>query len=83
MASRCIRTAKYSTPAPCLKCEDVLNKGGETWTNAKLFDRNIGFPLYEIVVKIRPEYERDGGGMYFANLEIEVEKLTHLALGIY
>jgi hypothetical protein len=71
-------------PLLCLECEDILNKGGETWTNPKLFDKNIGFPLYEMVMKLTPEYEREGGGLYFAaaNPEIEVEKLTHFAIGI-
>ena len=71
-------------PLLCLDCEDILNKGGETWTNPKLFDRKIGFPLYEMVIKLPAEYER-AGGLYFAaqNPEIDVERLTHFALGIY
>lgn len=28
----------------CLKCEDILNKGGETWVNPKLATIKDGFP---------------------------------------
>ncbi len=72
-------------PLLCPECEDILNKGGETWTIPKLFSRKVGFPLYEMVRKLPPEYERETGGLYFAaqNTEIEFKKLTHFALGIY
>jgi hypothetical protein len=69
----------------CEECEDVLSKGGETWTNPKLATINKTFPLYDILRKRSAAYEDESGGLYFAsdNPEIQVEKLTHFALGIF
>jgi hypothetical protein len=69
----------------CLKCEDILNKGGETWVNPKLATIKDGFPLYDLLVKVAPVFQDEKGGVYWAsqNPGIDVEKLTHFALGIF
>jgi len=69
----------------CLDCEDILNKGGETWVNPKLATIQKTFPLYDILMKRPAALEDETGGVYFAseNPEIDVEKLTHCAMGIF
>jgi hypothetical protein len=72
-------------PLLCLECEDILNKGGETWTNPRLATVNKTFPLFDILAKYPAAYEHEAGGLYSAaeNPEIHVEKLTHFAIGIF
>ncbi|PYT55261.1 MAG: hypothetical protein DMG43_03790 [Acidobacteria bacterium] len=69
----------------CAECEDILNKRGEMWVNPKLATVKDGFPLYEILIKGPAAHEDEDGGLYFASLnpELEVEKLTHFAMGIF
>jgi hypothetical protein len=69
----------------CLKCEGILNKGGETWVNPKLATIQKAFPLYELLMKGPAAYMDDKGGVYYAalNPEIEVERLVHFAMGIF
>lgn len=72
-------------PLLCLECEDILNKGGETWVNPKLARINKTFPLYDILMQGPPAATDAKGGLYFTSLnpEIDIEKLTHFALGIF
>jgi hypothetical protein len=69
----------------CERCEDLLNKGGENWVNPKLATIEKTFPLYELVMKSYPAYEDQHGGIYYTstNSNLDVEKLTHFALGIF
>ena len=69
----------------CLDCENILNKGGEMWVNPKLATVKDGFPLYDLVMKGPAAYEDSSGGTYHAvrNPHIDVERLTHFALGIF
>lgn len=69
----------------CLACEDILNKGGETWVNAKLATIKDGFPLYDLLMKGPAAFQDREGGTYHAaqNPHIDVEKLTHFAMGIF
>lgn len=70
----------------CLECEDILNKGGETWVNSKLARRDpYSFPLYDMLVRGSVGYADETGGIYYAgeNPEIDVDKLIHFALGIF
>jgi hypothetical protein len=71
-------------PLLCLECEDILNQGGETWTNPRLTTVNEAFPFFAILVKHPAANEHEAGGLYSAaeNPEIDVEKLTHFAIGI-
>jgi len=69
----------------CSECEDILNKGGETWTIPKLATMKKKFPLYDALLK-GPVIELDeSGGVYSAteNRHIDIEKLSHFAMGIF
>jgi len=69
----------------CAECEDILNKRGEMWVNPKLATLQKSFPLYDILMKGPAAHMDEKGGLYFAahNPEIDVEKLTHFAMGIF
>src|ERR1700722_487881 len=69
----------------CLECEDILNKGGETWVNPKLAPVKQGFLLYDLVMKGPAAFQDGNGGTYYAaqNPQIDVEKLTHFAMGMF
>jgi hypothetical protein len=69
----------------CEDCEDVLNTGGERWILDKLATWERTFPLYDLLTKVPPFFDEDGMVVYLAgqNPEIEVEKLTHFALGLF
>ena len=68
----------------CKECEDVLNRGGEMWIAKKLATPEGTFPLYSILTTHPPDFDR-GIRFYFAarNADVETDKLTHLALGIF
>lgn len=69
----------------CDDCEDVLNKGGETWVVGKLLTLERKFPLYDLLIQREPNFDVDGLLIYYAaqNPEIHVAKLMHFALGIF
>ena len=69
----------------CPRCEDILNKGGETWTIPKLATMRKSFPLYDILTKGPEAGHDETWTMYFAaeNADIDVEKLTHFAMGVF
>ena len=69
----------------CEGCEEMLNKRGENWVNPKLATIEKTFPLYDLVMRSYPAYEGQHGGIYytFTNPDLDVEKLTHFALGIF
>jgi hypothetical protein len=69
----------------CSDCEGVLNKGGEMWVNSKLARLKQGFPLYDLLTSVPPAFNTEGVDMYFAadNSQIDVEKLSHFAMGIF
>jgi hypothetical protein len=69
----------------CEDCEDVLNSGGERWILDKLATWARTFPLYDVLTKVPPVFDEDGMAVYLAvqNPELEVEKLTHFALGLF
>ena len=76
---------ELKTPLLCLDCEEILNKGGETWVAPRL--GWVGrFPLFDMARKCSGYFAEDGvQGLYLAssNPEIDVAKLTHFALGIF
>jgi hypothetical protein len=76
---------ELKAPLLCLDCEDILNSGGEMWVGPKL--GWVGrFPLFDMARKCSGYFDEDGvQGLYLAcsNPEIDVEKLTHFALGIF
>lgn len=69
----------------CADCEDVLNSGGERWILDKLATWERTFPLYDLLSKVPPFLDEDGMAVYLAgqNHDIEVEKLTHFAMGLF
>ena len=70
----------------CLDCEDILSKGGETWVCPKLAWVDRRFPLYDLL-KAAGGYivDADKEGLFWAasNPAIDVEKITHFAMGIF
>jgi hypothetical protein len=70
----------------CAKCEDKLNKGGESWVNSKLASIDPRqFPLYDLIVSGPAAFADETGGIYYAadNPDIDVDKLIHFAIGIF
>jgi hypothetical protein len=69
----------------CRGCEDVLNRGGETWILDKLATWERTFPLYDSLTKVAPLFEEHDMAVYLAasNPEIEANKLVHFALGLF
>jgi len=69
----------------CLGCEDILNKGGEMWVNPKLATVKDGFLLCDLLIKGPAAFQNGKGAIYYAaqNPHIDVEKLTHFAMGIF
>jgi hypothetical protein len=66
-------------------CEDILNKGGESWTNTKLATVEHVFPLYEFLMNSYKAFEDKSGSIYFtsANPDFDFQSLTHFAMGIF
>jgi len=69
----------------CKSCEDVLNKGGESWILDKLATWERTFPLYDLLTQAPPILNEAGSAVYLTaqNKSIAVEKVTHFALGIF
>ncbi len=69
----------------CEDCEDIFNKGSETWVPPLLARLDTGFPLYDMLVKQPASQELGETKVPFAarNPEIETEKLMHFAIGIF
>lgn len=66
-------------------CEELLNKGGETWTLPILLKKDRSFLLYDLLIRSAPEVDEIDAKSYSAALipEIDVAKLTHFAMGIF
>jgi hypothetical protein len=69
----------------CEKCEDILNSGGETWTIPRLATIAGTFPLFELLAGEQLVFCEGDEAIYNlrTNPMIDVEKLTHFALGIF
>jgi hypothetical protein len=69
----------------CSSCEDVLNKGGESWVVPKLATMAQTFPLYDLVTKQPAAIDDEHDELYFTanNPLIKCEDLTHFASGIF
>lgn len=72
-------------PLLCIGCEDILNKGGESWTCPLLaWWQERRFPLFDLALQCSRHVFDEGVIFYTAsNPLIQVEKLTHFALGIF
>jgi hypothetical protein len=69
----------------CVDCEDLLNKGGETWLLPLLAQYQGPFPFYDLLTKFPAEGIVDDVAVYAGarNPEIQVEQLIHFAMGVF
>lgn len=69
----------------CAKCDNSLSKHGESWLLPKLRTWDKGFPLYDIATAVPPDVVEGEGAGYAAkrNPQIDVEAITHFAIGIF
>src|SRR5271167_136953 len=69
----------------CLECEDCLNRGGETWLVPLLAQREGGFPFYDLLTRVGPAIIDDDVKGFAAanNPDIQPDKLTHFAMGVF
>jgi hypothetical protein len=69
----------------CLECEDILNRGGETWLLPLLASAEGSFPFYDILTRVAPDIRDDKAAGYAAanNPDIPCDKLTHFAIGVF
>ena len=69
----------------CGDCEDVINEGGESWMLPKLAQWSGPFPLYDLVTAGPYVDAGEGSKCYLGvqNSNINCQKITHFAMGIY
>lgn len=69
----------------CTDCEDVLNRRGERWLLPLIANADKTFLLYDRLSKIQPDVVLPKFTAYAAvkSSEINVNALTHFALGIF
>lgn len=69
----------------CAECDNLLSKYGENWVLPKLATWDKGFPLYDLITRIRPDVSYDDVQGYAAsrNPAIDVQAITHFALGVF
>jgi len=72
-------------PLLCKTCEDILNKGGESWMNSKLATYEKKYPLYDLVTSGQPIFDEGDCKVYCAiqNPLIDADKIAHFAMGIF
>jgi hypothetical protein len=69
----------------CSACEDILNRGGETWLLPLLATIEGTFPLFDIIASVPPEVDEPDIKAYAAskNPTVDIEKLVHFGAGIF
>lgn len=69
----------------CKACEDVLNRGGESWLGSKLATYEKTFPLYDLVTSGPVLFDENDCKVYCSvqNPLIEPDKIAHFAIGIF
>jgi hypothetical protein len=69
----------------CADCEEILNKGGEAWMIPKFTTIKHSFPFFTMLTNDPPFAEEGGAALYNAgaNPLIDVQKVTHFAMGIF
>jgi len=69
----------------CDDCEEILNSAGERWVVSRLLSWEKKFPLYDLLTQQKADFDVDDALVYCAakNSQIEIDKLTHFALGIF
>jgi hypothetical protein len=83
VVSHTSRHLKY--PLLCEPCDGSLSTHGENWAIPLLATEGGPFPFYDLLTKVAPDVAAEDLVGYAAsrNVEIDVEKLTHFALGIF
>lgn len=69
----------------CKTCEDILNKGGESWLASKLATHERSYPLYDLVLSGQPLFDENDCKVYctIQNPLIDADKIAHFAMGIF
>lgn len=69
----------------CSDCESLLNREGERWVLPLIANPDQSFPLYDILARVPPDSILPEITAFAAvrNSEINVQALTHFALGIF
>jgi hypothetical protein len=69
----------------CADCEDLLNKGGESWLLGKVARMDAGFELYELLRECPPDAAENGTEIYATsrNPRIDAAKISHFAMGVF
>lgn len=72
-------------PLLCEMCDGSLSKNGENWTLPLLATIEGKFPFHDILEKVTPDVVDIDSKAYAAcrNQEIDVQRLTHFALGVF
>lgn len=76
---------EVQSPLLCRECDNDLNRYGETWLLPLLARIDGTFPFYDLLTKIPPDAVDNGTAGYAAarNPEIDAEKITHFAIGVF
>jgi len=69
----------------CTDCEDVFNKGGESWMCPLFATMERVFPFYQLLTQTAPDYAEGDFSVYCAaqNPAIKVDKILHFAMGLF
>jgi hypothetical protein len=69
----------------CKECEDILNKGGESWMAEKLATLDGKFPLHDLVASGPVIFAEEEYRIYYGieNLEVKYDMIMHFAMGIF
>jgi hypothetical protein len=69
----------------CRKCENLLNRDGENWLAPKLATVKGSFPLYDLLVKEKPDIVHSLylGYACARNKDIAFRKITNFAAGVF
>ena len=57
----------------CTVCEDVLNKGGESWVTPRLARIDKTFPLHDLVMNAHAGFRDKNGGIYYVATNPDLE----------
>jgi hypothetical protein len=72
-------------PLLCESCEDVLNRGGESWLLPKLVTYDRKFSLYDLLTKCPTLFSEEDLTVYStaANPEVKTEMIEHFAMSLF
>lgn len=76
---------QLQSPLLCEMCDRALSSDGENWSLPLLATIGGKFPFYDILQRVKPEATDEEIAFYTAcrNPGIDVQKLTHFALGVF